>query len=62
MQHPAMNEKDLAFSSCFSISESDKDFFRNELLELIEKLSIRVKSSNPEKMTLFNLDFIELNK
>ncbi|MCM2278330.1 MAG: TIGR02147 family protein [Oligoflexia bacterium] len=50
-------ERELFFTAPMSLSEDDVVWFREQILELIEKLTKRVKETKPETLACLNLDW-----
>lgn len=52
--------EDLSFTAPLSLSKKDFDFLREEMVQLIKKVSDKVTETNPEEVYCFNLDFFKI--
>lgn len=53
-------ESDLSFTAPLSLSKKDFDLLREEIVELIKKVSDTVKETRPEDIYCLNLDFFKI--
>lgn len=51
---------DLSFTAPLSLSKKDFNFLREEMVEMIKKVSETVKETDPEDIYCFNLDFFKV--
>lgn len=54
------DENDLSFTAPLSLSKKDFDFLREEIVQLIKKVSDTVTETSPEDVYCFNLDFFKV--
>jgi uncharacterized protein (TIGR02147 family) len=52
--------EDLTFTAPLSLSNKDFDFLREEMIQLIKKVSETVKETEPEDIFCFTLDFFRV--
>ena len=53
-------EENLFFTAPLTISKSDFEYFKNQVLNLIEDLSKKVKVSNSEELVCLNIDLFKI--
>lgn len=58
-QMPKRKSNDFFYSAPCSISESDKDAFREEIIKFIGEFAKRLKNSKAEKLACLNLDWFD---
>jgi len=54
------DENDLSFTAPLSLSQKDYDFLREEMVQLIKKVSDTVNETKPDDIFCFNLDFFKI--
>jgi uncharacterized protein (TIGR02147 family) len=54
------SDDDLTFTAPLSLSNKDFDILREEMVQLIKKISETVKETNPEEIFCFTLDFFRI--
>lgn len=51
-----LSNRELIVTSPISLSQNDFDLIRNELVEVLKKISLRVRDSDPEEIACLNID------